>query len=105
MVNQLGTPMYFLSFSCADQRWEELPYIVNKSNNLGLIDEELKNLSCQERCSLLNNNPVLVARHFQYKVFSTKKILMVLYGKQNIMFFVLNFEKEVAHMSIHSYGI
>ena len=29
---------------------------------------ELKNLSHQERCNLLNNNPVLVARHFQYKV-------------------------------------
>ena len=26
------------------------------------------NVSCQERCNLLNNNPVLVARHFQYKI-------------------------------------
>ena len=25
-------------------------------------------MSYQERCNLLNNNPVLVARHFQYKV-------------------------------------
>ena len=28
---------------------------------------KLKHLSYQERCNLLNNNPVLVARHFQYK--------------------------------------
>ena len=25
-------------------------------------------MSCQERCNLLSNNPVLVARHFQYKI-------------------------------------
>lgn len=37
-------------------------------NNLGLIDEELKNLSYQEQCNLLYNNPVLVVMHFQYKV-------------------------------------
>ena len=65
MVKQLGIPTYFLTLSCADLRWEELPYIINKLNNLGLSDKELKNLSSQERCNLLNNNPVLVARHFQ----------------------------------------
>ena len=67
MVKQLGIPTYFLILSYADLRWEELPYIINKLNNLGLSDEKLKNLSYQERCNLLNNNPVLVARHFQYK--------------------------------------
>ena len=106
MVKQLGIPTYFLTLSCADLRWEELPYIINKLNNLGLSDEELKDLSYQERCNLLNNNPALVARHFQYKVlkYSKKSHLMVLWGKQNIMLFVLNFKKGVAHMSIHLYG-
>ena len=68
MVKQLGIPIYFLKLSCADLRWEELPYIINKFSNLGLSDKELKNLSYQERCNFLNNNLVLVARHFQYKV-------------------------------------
>ena len=36
--------------------------------NLQLSVEELKNLSYQERCNFLSNNPILVARHFQYKV-------------------------------------
>ena len=53
--------------SCADLRWEELPYIINKLNNHGLKGE-LKNLSYQEICVLLNDIPVLVARHSQYKV-------------------------------------
>ena len=63
MIKQLGIPTYFLMFLCADLRWEELSYITNKLSNLGLSDEELKNLNYQE-----SYNPVLVARHFQYKV-------------------------------------
>ena len=55
MVKQLGIPTYFLILSCAELRWEELPYIINKLNNLGLSEKELKNLSYQERCNLLNN--------------------------------------------------
>ena len=68
MIKQLGIPTYFLMLLCADLRWEELSYIINKLSNLGLSDEELKNLNYQESYNLLNNNPVLVARHFQYKV-------------------------------------
>ena len=68
MVKQLGIPTYFLTLSCADLRWEELPQIINKLNNLGLSEDELKKLSYQERCNLLNNNPVLAATHFQYKI-------------------------------------
>ena len=47
--------------------WEELPYIINKLRNLGISVEELQNVSYQEQCNLLNNNPALVAKHFQYK--------------------------------------
>ena len=38
-------------------RWGELSYTINRLNNPGL-GEKLKNLSYQERCNLLNNNPV-----------------------------------------------
>ena len=68
MIKQLGTPTYFLTLSSADLRWEELPYIINKLNNLGLSEEELKNVSYKNMYNLLNNNPVLAARHFQSKV-------------------------------------
>ena len=68
MVKQLEILTYFLTLTCANLICEELPYIINKVNILDLFDEEPKILSYQERCKLLNNNPVLVARHFQYKV-------------------------------------
>lgn len=41
MVKQLGVPTYFLTLSCAELRWKELPYIINKLNNLELTEEEL----------------------------------------------------------------
>ena len=46
---------------------KEIACIINKLNNLGLSDKELKKFSYQERYNLLNNIPVIVARHFQYK--------------------------------------
>ena len=42
MLEKLGIPKYFLAVPCADLRWEELPYIMNKLNN-GLSEEEFKN--------------------------------------------------------------
>ena len=35
-------------------------------NNMS--DEEVEALSHHERCSMLNLNPVIVAKHFQYQV-------------------------------------
>ena len=32
-----------------------------------MSDEEVEALSCDERCRLLNLNPVIVAKHFQYR--------------------------------------
>ena len=106
MVKQLGIRTYFLTLSCADLRWEELLYTINRLNNLGLSEDELKNLSYQEQCNLLNNNSVLVARncHIKLKHFSKRSYLMVHWAKQNIMQYVLNFKKEVAHLSILLYG-
>ena len=96
MVKQLGIPIYFLTLLCADLRWEELPYIINKSKNLDLSDKELKNVSYQELCNLLNNNPVLVARRFQYKVgvFSQKSHWMVHWGKTKYYAIRVEFQEQ-----------
>ena len=104
MVKQLGIPRYFLTLPYADLRWEELPYIINKSSNLGLSAEELKNLSYQERCNLLNNNTVLVGRHFQYKieVFFQKNILDGSLGKTKYYAIRIKFQ-ERGSLHVHSF--
>ena len=45
-------PTYFFTLSFVDLRWEELSYNIKKSNNLGLSDEGLRNVSYQERFNL-----------------------------------------------------
>jgi hypothetical protein len=68
MVKQLGIPTWFMTLSCADLRWPELFQIIAKTKGNDLTDEEVEALSYHERCSMLNLNPVIVAKHFQYRV-------------------------------------
>ena len=68
MVRQLGIPTWFLTLSCADLRWPELFHILSRVRGENITDEEIDNLSYNEKCSLLNLNPVIVAKHFQHRV-------------------------------------
>ena len=68
MVKQLGLPTYFMTLSCADLRWNELPTIISRLNGMNMSEEEIKQMDYRTRCDLLNSNPVLLARHFQYRV-------------------------------------
>ena len=68
MIRQLGCPTFFLTLSCADLQWNDLICIISKINGTPLSDEDINALSYFERCKLLNDNPVFVARHFQYRV-------------------------------------
>ena len=104
VVKQLGVPTYFLTLSCAELRWKELPYIINKLNNLGFSDEKLKNLSYQERCNLLNNKPVFAARHFQYsvKVFFKEIIFDGLLGETKYYAIRIEFQ-ERGSPHVHSF--
>ena len=65
MVRQLGIPTFFLTLSCADPRWDKFVSIISKLNSTYVT---VKDLPYHDRCITLNSNPVLVARHFQYRV-------------------------------------
>ena len=64
MVQQLGILTWFLTLSCANLRWNELVHIPSRIKGENITDEEIDNLSHNEKCSLLNLNPVIVAKHF-----------------------------------------
>ena len=68
MVKQLGLPTYFMTLSCADLRWNELVDIIKKLKGQKCSEEEIKNMNYMERTTVLQSNPVLLARHFQYRV-------------------------------------
>ena len=62
-----------LNIVCADLRWNELISIIFKLNGVDVSDE----MSHHEKCDTLNKNPVLVARHFQYRVEMFFKIIVL----------------------------
>ena len=46
----------------------ELFQIILRTKGNNITTEEVEALSYHERCSMLNLNPVMVAKHFQYRV-------------------------------------
>ncbi|XP_071788473.1 uncharacterized protein [Asterias amurensis] len=61
MIRQLGIPTWFCSFSAADMRWPELlNTLLRQQGDTRSIDE----LDWNDKCLLLRNNPVTVARMF-----------------------------------------
>ena len=65
MVKQLRISKFFLTLPCADLRWNEILVIIRKLNE---VDFDILSLSYRDRCKVLNENPLLVARHLRYRV-------------------------------------
>ena len=70
MVKQLGTPAFLSGFFMCLIRIERIDIysIIVELNGIDIADEDIDRVSYQERCDILNKNPVIVARHFQYRV-------------------------------------
>jgi len=68
MVKQLGIPTWFMTLSCTDLRWPELFQIIFRMQGKNSTDEEVDALLYDEKRKMLNLNPVIVAKHFQYRV-------------------------------------
>ena len=69
MIKQLGLPTFFITLSCADLRWHGLIEIIYKLNEADiLMDDDIHSMNYFDKIRILNNNPILLARHFQYRV-------------------------------------
>ena len=67
MVRQLDIPTFFCTFSAADLRWPETIQIVGKQYGKTFSEEDVINMSWQERCQWIRRNPVTVARQFEHR--------------------------------------
>ena len=68
MIRQLGTPTWFFTLSAADMKWPEVIQTIAKQYGVAYTDEEVCQLSFEERSNWLRQNPVTAARHFQYRL-------------------------------------
>ena len=68
MIKQLGPPSWWMTLSCADLRWNEIYKILSKLKGREMTDDEIAAMSYDEKCKMLNSNPVVVAKHFQFRL-------------------------------------
>ena len=57
-----------MTFSCADLRWTEIYKILSKLKGNEMSDTEIQDMTYDEKCKMLNSNPVVVAKNFQYRL-------------------------------------
>ena len=68
MIRQLRPASLFCSFSSAETKWNHLLKILGKLiDQKDYTDEELNNLTWEDRCRLIQSDPVTCARHFDYQ--------------------------------------
>jgi hypothetical protein len=68
MIRQLGPASLFCSFSSAETKWIHLLRILGKLiDHKDYSDDELDNLTWEEKCRLIQSDPVTCARHFDYQ--------------------------------------
>ena len=104
MVKQLGIPTFFLTLTCADLRWNELISIIFKLKGTEVSENDINKMSYHDRCDALNSNPVLVARHFQYRVEVFYKTIILNGPLGNTNYYVIRVEFQVrGSPHIHSF--
>ena len=78
MIRQLGPASLFCRFSSPETKWNHLLRILGKLiDHQNYSDYELNNLTWEEKCGLIQSDPVTCTRHFdfQFKTF-LKDVLM-----------------------------
>ena len=78
MIRQLGPATLFCSFSSAETKWLHLLKILGKLvDQKDYTDDELEELTRQEKCRLIQSGPVTCARHFDYQFNKFLKIFLM----------------------------
>jgi DNA replication protein DnaC len=69
MIRQLGPATFFVTLSAAETRWLHLLRILGKTiEDKCYTDEELQSMTWDQKCHLIQSDPVTCARHFHHSV-------------------------------------
>ena len=69
MIRQLGPATLFCSFLSAETQWVHLLRILGQLlDNKTHTDEQIEKFNWEDRCRLMQSDPVTCARHFDYQV-------------------------------------
>ena len=67
MIRQLGPATFFMSLSAAETKWTHLLKILGKAvDKVDYTDEDIQIMRWEEKCRLVQSDPITCARHFDY---------------------------------------
>ena len=93
-----------MTLSCADLYWNELISIIAKLKGENLQEEHINNMDFFEQCTYLNMNPVLLARHFQYRFEVFFKVIVINGPFGKVKYHAIRVEFQVrGSLHIHSF--
>ena len=76
MIRQYGMPTIFLTISAAEMKWNELLVILKKVvDNENFTEDECEKLPWQEKCRLIQSDPITCARFYNNRVQEFIKLL------------------------------
>jgi hypothetical protein len=102
MIAQLGCPHFFLTLSAADMSWPELFRIIHKQN-----DYDIGNLTYEQKVSMIRNDPILAARHFDHRLQAFFTYILgnaSVLGKLKYYFYRIEFQMRGVHIVTPFYG-
>jgi hypothetical protein len=92
MIRQLGAPTWFITLSANDINWDDMMKNLlyaqhlsdNNIKNVPFIfdDNKAKNMTYKERAQLLNDHPVVAARHFDRRF---RKLMLFLMTDNSVL--------------------
>ena len=68
MIRQLGPCTWFVTLSAADLKWKDTIRIIAAQQGQTLTDQEIDDLTWEQKCTWLRSNPVTAARHFDHRI-------------------------------------
>lgn len=68
MIRQLGSCTWFLTLSSADMKWKDTIQVIAAQHNQKLSDEQVENMTWEQKSTWLRTNPVTAARHFDHRL-------------------------------------
>ena len=104
IVKQLGLPTFLITLSSADLQLNKLRLTIAELRGEVLSEDSINEIDFFERCRYLNLNPLLFARHFQYRVHNFSKIKVLNGPFDKVKYQAIRVELEVRrNPHIHSF--
>ena len=68
MIRQLDIPTWFLTLSAADMKWPDVIQCIAYQYGQTFTEDQVRNMTFQEKSKWLRSNPVTAACHFHYRL-------------------------------------